>query len=476
MSKGPAVHGTILIVDGVATNRIMLRVQLSSAYYHVVQATGLDGIADLARRCHPDLIVTAMALPDGDALRLHARLQGDADLAQIPVIAVTAENDRRARIRALKAGIDDVISQPVDDVLLQARIRSVLRRRSGTEDLQLKGDAPTVLGLSEAGAVFAHPRTQPRIALVSDDPARSARWRDALLPSTGREITCHSLGDAQGLMTGPAPDAIVIHLPEGGAMTARGLRLLADLATRVPTRHAARIAVVQNAAPQLAAEALDRGAHDVIEGGFCADELALRLAAQLQQKEATDRLRDSVRDGLQAAVTDPMTGLFNRRYALPHLTRVARRSAQTGRSFAIMLADLDHFKSVNDRFGHQAGDAVLIETAARLRAGLRPDDMIARVGGEEFMIVLPETGRGEAIRIAKSLCRRIDQTAVQLPGKGGAVSVTISIGVVVGPDAKPQRPDRDELPASTLIGWADRALYVAKDAGRNQVTLFSSAA
>ena len=218
------------------------------------------------------------------------------------------------------------------------------------------------------------------------------------------------------------------------------------------------------------------GADDVMPEGFCAEELALRLRTQLARKRTTDRLRDTVRDGLRAAIRDPMTGLYNRRYALPHLARVARQAAQAGRGFAVMLADLDHFKQINDRFGHPAGDAVLIETARRLRASLQPQDMLARVGGEEFMIVMPDADLDAATAAARRMCRAIEATPFQADGCDSPIPVTISIGVVGSPGPGQSSLPPSDQAATLLIGQADKALYHAKDAGRNQVTLFSPAA
>jgi len=473
-----------LILDGASTNRIMLKVQVSSAWYRVVQADGLAGLTTLVRRTRPDLIVTAMTLSDGNALDLRAALGRGDDLDAIPIIAITPQNDRTARLRALAAGIDEVLAQPLDDVLLQARIRSLIRSRSAADDLHQQDQAARVTGLAEGTAEFAGltgpvvPAVLAEVALVTSAATTGALWRARLKGAVTHRLGSYQMGNVQALMDQPVPDAIVVELP--GTADGAGLRLLADLRASSATRHAAIIAVPNPGNTIVAAEALDRGAHDVMQGGFCADELALRLETQLRRKARSDRLREGLRDGLRAAVRDPMTGLFNRRYALPKLAGIARDAAQAGRSFAVMLADLDHFKTINDRFGHPVGDAVLVETARRLRVNARAQDMIARIGGEEFMIVLPDTNQDAAITFADRLCRQINATPFAIPGVAEPVPITTSIGVVVLA-APAQLPEvqvasfGDQI-TSTLIGQADQALYEAKDAGRNQFTLFRPAA
>ena len=479
------MQGTILILDGVSTNRIMLKVQLSAAWYHVVQADGLSGLGDLVRRTCPDLIVTAMSLPDGNALDLRATLAGDAALESIPIIAVTPQNDQSARLLALGAGIDEVLAQPLDDVLLQARIRSLIRSRSATDDLHMQGRNSRIAGLAEQAAQFTGSADPPapallaQVAVVTGLAATGAVWRSRLRRAVPYQLFGFQTDSVQMLMEQHEPDAIVVELVPGD--DGAGLRLLADLRARSATRHAAIIAVPNPGNARLAAEALDRGAHDVLQGGFCADELALRLATQLRRKARADQLRDNLRDGLRAAVLDPMTGLYNRRYALPQLARIARMAAENGRCFAVMLADLDHFKRINDRYGHPAGDAVLVETARRLRAALRPEDMIARIGGEEFMMVLPDTGPEAATAAADRLCRQINATPFDIPGILQPVQVTTSIGVVVAPPHACARSAATggadgELVTTALIGQADQALYEAKDAGRNQFNLIRPAA
>jgi two-component system, cell cycle response regulator len=467
------VQGTILIIDGVATNRIMLKVQLSSAYYRVIQAEGLDGILSLVRRSRPDLIIAAMTLPDGDATAIRSLLAPDESLRAIPIIAVTGQNDRASRLRALASGIDDVLSQPVGDRILQARIRSLISMRNSTDDLRLRDGTSRALGFAEPVSEFVAPA---QIALVTREARTGTLWRTELKGHVSHHLRPYRLDELGGLVSrSHAADVIVIEVSEDPDDP--GLRLLVDLRSRFNTRHAAIIAVPSTADYHLAADALDRGAHDTMPLGFCAEELSLRLATQLQRKAQSDKLRKTVRDGLRAAVLDPMTGLYNRRYAIPQLSKIALLAEESNKNFAVMLLDLDHFKLINDRFGHPAGDAVLTETAARLQALMRPDDLIARVGGEEFMIVMQNTDTTAAVTAAERVCRTINSKPYHLNGHKTPIDVTTSVGVVVGPTLPfaTQHCAREKR-TEDLIGQADRALYESKGAGRNQVTLIGSAA
>lgn len=461
--------GTILVIDGVATNRIMLKTRLVTAFYDVIQLNTLAGLDQVMAHTRPDLILTATTLPDGNAATLRAQLRRQEQTASIPVIAIAPVGDAGARMAALASGIDDVLSQPLDDTYLLARIRNLIRARQAEDELRPRDGTSRALGFADPTPGFARPS---EITLICADKVTSRRRVSQFRARVKDHVKGYSRNELNlALSQVPSADVIVLDLTAGIQET--GLRILAELRARGATRHAALIVACPAESPSLAADALDMGADDVMPMGFCIDELTLRLAAQLRRKRRSDRLRDTVRYGLRAAVTDPMTGLYNRRYAMPFLEMVIRQSRETGLGFAVMLADLDHFKSVNDQFGHAAGDAVLVETARRLAAGMRPGDLLARVGGEEFLMILTGINSDDARNAAQSFCRRIGGRPIDVGHGVPGISTTISIGLACGPSD--QSDDHSET-ASQMISMADEALYAAKDAGRNQVTLSTSAA
>ena len=465
--------GKILIVDDIATNRIVLKVKLSGARYETSQAaTGQMALA-LARREMPDLILMDVRLPDLNGIEVCRQLKADPVTRGIPVVLVTASAEPGTRLAALKAGADDFMLKPLDELVLLARLRSLLRAREADEELRLRETTCRELGFNEGQAEFAGRAT---VALVAPSREAGVTWRAALsrhLP--GALVISLNRDEAlsQGAVSGDGPDAFVIAADLG--RPGDGLRLMSELRSRPATRNSVICIATGEGMRETVAVALDLGANDILPLdltlGDHAEETAIRLRNQLARKRVADRQRNSVTDGLRMAVTDPLTGLYNRRYALPHLARMAERAKTTGRQFAVMVLDLDRFKQVNDTFGHDAGDAVLVEMAQRLRANLREMDLIARIGGEEFLIAMPEITLETAHRTAERICRAVERGPVSLPDGMGEISITVSIGLAMGGG-----PQHQNAQVQELVTRADRALMGAKAEGRNQVTISATAA
>jgi two-component system, cell cycle response regulator len=463
-NAGAFMTGRILIVDDVATNRIVLKVKLEAAFYTALLAADGARAIEMATLEGPDLILLDLTLPDMTGSEVLRQLRDNPVTAAIPVIVLSAGQDRAARMDALAAGADDFLTRPLADEVLMARLRNLLRARSGDDPFAMMPDSHLLPGLAEAPGAFTEPA---RIGLISDRPEVAMRWRRELPLVFPSHCTVLTLEDALSDATDQGGEGQDIYLIDADLAGGTGaLRLVSDLRSRGPSRHAAICLMGQGMNADRTAMAFDIGTNDVILETVPQQEIGLRLQTLLTRKRAADRARASVSDGLRMAMIDPLTGLYNRRYALPHLTRIADAAADDGSVFAVMVIDLDRFKSVNDRHGHAAGDQVLVDIAHRLSMNLRAGDMIARMGGEEFLAVLPDTTYHEAKIVAERLCQRIKDAPVTLDD-GTTIAITISIGLAFSRAARS---------VADIIADADQALLRAKSTGRDRVTISLTAA
>jgi two-component system, cell cycle response regulator len=471
------VQGKILILDAIATNRIVLKVKLASSFYKVMQATTIAEAVDQMRFQAPDLIISALSLPDGTAADLCARIKSLAAMQTIPVLGIGSRAQTGARMEALESGVQDVLIRPVDDTLLLGRIRSLIRAHSAATEWQMRDDTSRALGLAEPERAFQHDMNpQGEIIFATEDRATAQLWVRQLAPKLRNKLRVALPRDFLRMEARQdVLNVFVFVLPADPKAASATLQVISTLRANSGTRHSGVMILQTHPDPALATAALDLGADDVMTDGFEATELALRLKSMMRRKMMTEQMRATVRTGLKAAVFDPLTGLHNRRYAMPHLARIAEHAQQTNRPFAVMVADLDHFKTINDHYGHAAGDAVLIETAQRLRNNLRAMDMVARIGGEEFLIAMPNTTMAEARTAAARLCDEIGTQPFELPAPHAPIPVTISIGLTLGCLAGNLDGD-DATNSEKLLAAADKALYSSKIGGRNQVTLSRPAA
>ena len=259
---------------------------------------------------------------------------------------------------------------------------------------------------------------------------------------------------ALALLRGEAPDVVLLDHELPGL---RGMELLDRLREHEELAAVPVIMLTSSHAPDLLVEALRRGAHDFLRKPFDPAELDARVIAALRVKRLHDALLEANRRLARQALTDDLTELANRRHGAHQLEREVALCVRHGRVLALVRVDVDHFKAINDTHGHQAGDQVLAEVARRLAGAVRGGDELARWGGDEFVAILPGTDKPGALRAAERLRAAVAAAPVQAAETELAVTVSVGWAHWSG-----DTPD-------DLLARADRALYRAKDAGRDTV-------
>lgn len=449
--------GKILVVDPVATNRIILKAKLSARAYDAVAVADAACALERAGIDAPDLVLVADALPEDGCARLCADLRASQAGADLPIVVLTDGTTRPMASDSLSAGADDMLDRQTDDAALFARLRSLLRDYATRQDLATR--LPRAV-YADAARIDWHKPALGRIGWVCTLKAHALRHQ-ARLSAIG--LTRVSLMDPTDVPSdtdaAPGPDIFLIDQDLGRHGT--GLSTLSELRARHHPRDIDAV-VLMDAGNDMAA-AFDLGARAVLQGALDTTELSHRISALLRRKFQRDRLRAALDAEIAHATTDMLTGLCNRRATMDALEHMG----QPGQAFALMVIDIDHFKSVNDTWGHPAGDAVLAAVARRLQRHMGEGSVLGRIGGEEFLAALPLRSPQAAHSLAEALRREVSGQHVDLPDQQGAIAVTVSIGVTLWAPYVSLRG---------AIAQADTALYQAKRSGRDRVIVLETQA
>ncbi len=461
------MSGRILVVDDIATNRLVLKAKLAASYFEVIEADCGQAAIDIARAEHPDVILLDVMMPDMDGFTVCETLKSCPETSHIPIVMVTATLSSDDRMSGLEVGADDFLIKPIDDLALFARVKNLMRVKMMFDELRLRDATSREMGITDfLDSMTREDDNKSSVILAPPDAKTGQEWCKAIDPNLNVDIlTTDSEHEVLNLAALEHPDAYIVHqnLIGGG----EGLRLVSTLRARLDTRQSAIVFVVADGTMETAARALDLGASDYIVEPFDPNELVVRLRSQLRRKLFSDQLRSNMRDGLRMAVIDPLTGLYNRRYAAQHMNKIVDRAKAENGEFSVLMMDLDKFKTINDKHGHDAGDYVLKEFARRLQENIRGVDLVARIGGEEFLIVMPDAGRMVATHVSERLRRAVESKPFVIDN-GDKLDITVSIGVALGA--------ADDCDIDDLMKRADEALYKAKSNGRNLVSFYASAA
>jgi two-component system cell cycle response regulator len=452
------VPARVLVVDDISANVKILEAKLQAEYYEVLTAAnGEQALAAVAAHA-PDIVLLDVMMPGMDGFEACRAIKAEARSAHVPVVMITALSDVKDRVRGLEAGADDFLTKPPNTVALFARIRSLVRLKRAVDEWHTREAAAHEFGADSGVNEDAFAR-KGRF-LVVQDAQRGAERVTQTLRAAGHVVEeAGTVGAARELAEpGEALDLILTdHFVAGED----ALRLCSWFRSYEKTRHVPILLMIEDGQPERLAKALDLGVNDYLVKPADRDELIARTRTQLRRKLFEEALRANYHKNLAAAMTDSLTGLYNRRYLETHFEIVARRLGQSGKPLSLMILDVDRFKAINDVYGHAAGDQVLKGIAGHIRDRLRGFDTASRLGGEEFVVLMPESQIEEAMAAGHRIGRSVGATVFAADGVEHGLSVTVSIGVA---SATAGSCTFDEL-----LGRADGALYEAKRTGRNRV-------
>lgn len=450
----------VLVVDDLLPNVRLLEAKLRAEYFEVVTALSGQEAIDIAREQTPDIILLDVMMPGLDGFETCERLKADPMTCHIPVVMVTALDQQEDRIAGLKAGADDFLTKPVQDLALFARVRSLTRLKQMTDELRHRHARGAEVGAIMPPDVDSAPDRTAEILVISDEAVIDGIGSDAEGLPEGVSFTFETdpKQAIERIRSNP-PEMLIVDL---GLSEYDPLRLCSAIRSFEESRLTPLLALAHESETRKLVRALDIGVNDYLMRPIDSQELVARVRTQLRRQWYVEDLRQSVQQSLELAVTDALTGLYNRRYLGSQLPRQFRLAEDQGRAFSVLLLDVDHFKNVNDTLGHDVGDEVLTGIADRLQRCIRGMDIACRYGGEEFVCVLPDTKEDGAEVIAERIRADIAERPMQL-ADGREIEITVSIGI-----ASHAPGDGEDTPPR-MLKRADEALYAAKSGGRNRV-------
>ena len=448
----------VLVVDDLPANAKLLEARLTAEYFDVVTATsGAEALA-ICERAQCDIVLLDVMMPEMDGFEVCRRLKAGPKTHHIPVVMVTALDQPSDRVRGLEAGADDFLTKPVSDIALVARVRSLTRLKLVTDELRMRALTSKEIGIQDPLlASLTDAGRNGRILIIDDRRASYERIAKVL---AGEHKVDIEVDPQEGLFHAAEGDydLLIVSL---ALENFDALRLCSQVRSLERTRNVPILVVVEAEDNARLLRGLEIGVNDYLVRPIDANELLARVRTQIRKRRYGARLRDNVQMSMELAVTDPLTGLYNRRYMESHVTSLVEQALARGKPLALLVVDIDYFKAVNDVHGHDGGDDVLREFATRLKKSIRGIDLACRYGGEEFVVVMPETDMAVAAIVAERIRRRIAGEPFSIRSGAAGLDVTISVGLAALSGVS-------DTPAAVLKR-ADQALYRAKRDGRNRV-------
>lgn len=444
----------ILVVDDLEPNVKLLEAKLLSEYYVVFTASSGKEAIDILSKEKIDVILLDGMMPGMDGFETCKIIKKNPETTHIPVVMVTALSDISDRVHGLEVGADEFLTKPVNDVALFARVNSLSRTKAVIDELKLRNKTNAALG----GKVveFIDHFVDNNIVIVDDDVVQAKNIIKTLSQIT---TNIHLIKDVSDISTIKSSIDLIIISCQMDEQDP--LRVLSSLRTMEDLKNAAFMFLAEEENMKMVIKGLEIGINDYFIYPVDENELLARIRTQLRRKKYQDELRSELDQSLNLSFKDSLTGIYNRRYFDVHIDQIIKDSKNTYSNVCLVMLDIDHFKDINDKYGHQAGDLVLKSVSDVLSHSIREVDLLARYGGEEFVVVFVDVDIEQGFKLSERLRKAVEDLEIKIPDSKKTIGRTISIGI---------SEHKSNETIEQFIDRADKALYKSKSSGRNKVS------
>ena len=402
----------------------LLEAKLRSEYFDVLTAmNGIDALEIIEKEL-PDIILLDVMMPGMDGFEVCRRVKANPAIAHIPIIMVTALDQPKDRVTGLEAGADDFLTKPIQDLPLFARVRSLVRLKVLMDELRIRNSTGKAFSGNDNEENSTTIKFEDAKVLLIEDYERVASRIVGYLENTVDTIDHDNVSNGSISTEDLGQyDLFIISL---SLREADGLRLCSSIRSTEITRHTPVLILIDEGDNDTLIQAMELGVTDYVTRPIDGNELLARVKSQIRHKRFADYLRGKMKKNMEMAVTDAVTNLYNRHFLDIHLENVFSPENDKQANVSLLMLDIDHFKRINDTYGHASGDEVLEEFSKRISSNIRSIDLAARYGGEEFVVVMPETDASFALFIAERLRRVICDEPFEVSGSEEPIKVEVS--------------------------------------------------
>ena len=452
----------ILIVDDEPLNVKLLAAMISSDQYDTVCAYSGEEALEIVTDLPPDLILLDIMMPGLNGYELTRILKSDPERRDIPIVLVTAFGGTEFEIKGLEAGADEFLNKPVNKTELLARTKSLLRLRQYKEQIKTRTcSMNSITCQNKDNEIVENEIDLPSILIVEDNKIDAKLLQRYL---QGEPYQIKFAKDGEEAISRAQQERIDVILLDLILPNKNGFEVCSYLKEMESTQNIQIVAITGLSDLDSKLKGIELGVDDYLIKPVNMHILRTRVKSLVKKKALLDNLCDRYEMAVNSAITDKLTGLYNRRYFDHFLDLEIKRSLRQKSHLALLMIDIDNFKKVNDTFGHLFGDKLLNKMGDLLKTETRDTDIVARYGGEEFAIVMSNTGLKEALQIAERIRQSIQAYSFDIKN----CSTTVSIGIAMYP--------LDANSFNELIEKSDNSLYKAKHDGKNRVYAYSKLA